>query len=97
MDVKYSFISKMKTILFYYPGSEIGKHCLVAANSTVNGTFDDDTFISGSPAKAVGKLSKMPFFNTNNKRHYPWPHNFSRGLPWSEIGFEKWKIENNYD
>lgn len=72
------------------PGAKIGKHCLVASNSTVSGIFEDDSFISGAPAKRVGKLSKMPFFNSNKKRHYPWPFNFDRGMPWKEIGIENW-------
>ena len=79
------------------PGCSIGRHCLVAANSTVSGSYEDDTFISGSPAKAVGKLSKMPFFNDQNKRHYPWPLHFIRGMPWSESGFENWIISNSHD
>ena len=61
----------------------IGQHCLVGASSTVGGTFEDDSFIHGSPARRIGKLSKMPFFNQQKKRHYPWPQHFDRGMPWS--------------
>jgi len=58
------------------PGCMVGEKSLIAANSTVSGTFESDSFISGSPAKFTGKLSKMPFFNTQGKRHYPWMRNF---------------------
>ncbi len=88
----YTQITTSSVIL---PGSVIGKNCLVGANSTVGGNFDDDTFINGSPAKTIGRLSKMPFFNTENKRHYPWPRNFERGMPWEGEGFENWiKVKN---
>jgi acetyltransferase-like isoleucine patch superfamily enzyme len=83
----YSQVTSSSVIL---PGTIIGKHCLVSANSTVSGSYADDSFISGNPATFKGKLSKMPFFNSNGKRHYPWPINFKRGMPWSEIGYENW-------
>ena len=60
----------------------IGEHCLIGANSTVGGEFGDDLFIYGNPAKSKGTLSKMPFFNQQGKRHYPWPRHFDRGMPW---------------
>ncbi|MFN3874268.1 MAG: acyltransferase, partial [Ignavibacterium sp.] len=79
------------------PGSIIGKHSLISANSTVGGSFDDDSFISGNPAKKIGMLSKMPFFNQKGKRHYPWPYHFKRGLPWAEMGYDEWlkQVEND--
>ena len=73
------------------PGTVIGKHCLTSANSTVGGVYHDDSFISGTPAKRVGQLSKMPFFNDLKKRHYPWPQFFERGMPWEGIGFTEWE------
>lgn len=73
------------------PDTQIGKHSLVAANSAVSGHFTDDSFIAGNPARCVSKLSKTPFFDwETHKRHYPWPKNFKRGMPWNEIGFDKW-------
>lgn len=75
-------------------GTNIGKHCLTAANSTVGGNFEDNVFIAGNPAKVIGALNKMPFFNSEKKRHYPWPYNFERGMPWAGIGFEEWKKDN---
>lgn len=83
----YCQISTSSVLL---PKSEIGESSLVAANSTVGGVYPPDSFISGSPAKKVGTLSKMPFFNNENKRHYPWPFNFDRGMPWRNIGYNNW-------
>jgi acetyltransferase-like isoleucine patch superfamily enzyme len=76
------------------PGCIVGEQSLIAANSAVSGAYEADSFISGSPAKFMGKLSKMPFFNTQGKRHYPWMHNFSRNMPWEQIGYDEW-IKNN--
>lgn len=88
----YSQISVSSVLL---SGAYIGMNSLVAANSTVGGVFKDDSFISGNPARFIGNLSKMPFFNDKNKRHYPWPQNFERGMPWEEIGFESWNKKSN--
>ena len=86
--------SQITTGCILMPGAKIGKNCLTAVQSTVGGNFEDDSFISGSPAKKVGRLSKMPFFNEKGKRHYPWQRFFERGMPWSGIGFNEWlKIE----
>lgn len=76
----YTQIASSSVIL---ANANIGKHCLVGANSTVGGIFEDDSFIHGNPAKYKGKLSQMPFFNQSGKRHYPWPDNFDRGMPWT--------------
>lgn len=92
IGVKIGDYSQITTAAILLPATEIGKYCLVAANSTVGGIYEDDTFISGNPAKAIGKLSKMPFFNTLNKRHYPWPKNFEDGMPWENIGFNNWNL-----
>lgn len=73
------------------PGANVGQNCLVSANSTVGGNFPDDSFISGSPAKLVGKLSKMPFYNKKGRRHYPWQENFDRGMPWQGTNFRIWQ------
>ena len=74
------------------PGTVIGANSLVGANSTVEGYFEDDSFISGSPAKRICTLSKAPLFDLETKkRHYPWPYHFKRGMPWENCGFENWK------
>lgn len=89
--VKIGDFSQISASSVLLPGCVIGKHSLVAANSTVGGEYQDDSFITGSPARVVGRLSKMPFFNSLKKRHYPWPDNFEKGMPWEGIGYESWR------
>ncbi|MEG1543983.1 MAG: hypothetical protein RR382_05590 [Tannerellaceae bacterium] len=85
---KYSQITTGSVLL---PGAIIGENCLIGAHSTVGGSYTDYSFITGSPARIVCDIRKAPFFNLETmKRHYPWPNNFKRGMPWSEIGFEEW-------
>ena len=38
------------------PGTTIGKHCVVAANSVVSGVFDSYSIIAGNPARIITKL-----------------------------------------
>lgn len=81
---------------FLLPGTEIGRHCLVGAQSRVGGKFDDFSFINGSPAKRIMDMRKAPIVNRETKRlQYPWPYNFDRGMPWAGIGFDEWLKENN--
>jgi len=77
----YSQIASSSILL---ANAVIGKHSLVGANSTVGGKFEDDSFIYGSPARRKGVLSKMPFFNKEGRRHYPWPTNYDKGMPWTK-------------
>ena len=73
------------------PGTDLGKHCVVTAQSHVSGNFEDFSFISGNPAKRVADSRKMPLFNNETrKRQYPWPYNFSRNMPWCDCGYEEW-------
>ena len=77
------------------PGAIIGQNCLVGAQSTVGGIFQDNSFINGSPATQICNLDKAPLFNIETrKRHYPWQYNFKRGMPWAEEGFDIWKNNN---
>lgn len=78
------------------PGTEIGKHCLIAAQSKVGGKFEDFSFISGSPARRIMDIRKAPIINKGTKKlQYPWPYNFNRGMPWAGKGFDVWLKENN--
>ena len=38
-------------------GTVLGKHCIIAANSNVKGSFPDNCIIAGNPAKVVKVLS----------------------------------------
>lgn len=96
--VEIDDFSVVTTSSILLPGAKIGKNCLVSANSVVVSKFNDNSFISGSPAKLVCKLDKTPFFNSiTGKRHYPWPNHFERGMPWENIGFEQWSLDNELD
>lgn len=84
----FSVISSATTML---PGAILGKHCLTAANSAVGETYEDYSFIGGTPGHKICDVRKAPFFNAiTKKRHYPWPFNFKRNMPWANSGYEKW-------
>lgn len=95
LGVEIGDFSVITTSSVLLPGTVLGNLNLVSANSTVNGKFTDDSFISGSPAKYVGKLSKMPFFNEFNLRHYPWMKNFNRNMPWKGTSYVEWAKIND--
>ncbi len=77
------------------PATKIGKHCLVGAQSLVGGEHEDYSLIIGNPAKRIKDVRDMISKKTG-RSHYPWPYNFSRGMPWEKIGFDSWKVENGY-
>ena len=80
---------------FILPGTKIGRHCFISAQSRVGGKVEDFSFMHGSPAKRVFDIRKVPRINKETKRRqYPWPYNFDRGMPWAEIGFEQWLALN---
>jgi acetyltransferase-like isoleucine patch superfamily enzyme len=37
-------------------GISVGNHCVIASNSFVNKSVDDNTIVAGNPAKAIGKV-----------------------------------------
>lgn len=78
------------------PATEIGRHCLVGAQSLVGGKYDDYSLIIGNPAKKIKDVREMKSKETGVS-HYPWPQNFDRGMPWSEMGFDIWKQKNGYE
>lgn len=82
--------SQICTSSILMPGVIIGQHSLVGAMSKVASAYEDDSFIEGNPAKTIGRLSKMPFFNQSGKRHYPWPYHYSKNMPWEKLGYEAW-------
>ncbi len=96
IGVKIGNYSQITTGSILLAGTVIGSNCLVGANSTVGGIYDDYSFISGSPSTKICDIRKAPLFNIENgKRHYPWQKNFTRGMPWAEMGFEKWNLSKN--
>lgn len=53
------------------PGSKIGKHCIIGANSVVKGSFPDYSVIAGAPAKIVKRY---------NFKSSQWQHTNSNGI-----------------
>ena len=76
-------------------GANVGRFSLVGASSKVGGIYEDDSFIEGNPARKIGRLSKMPFFNPTGKRHYPWPYHYSTNMPWDGLDFDEWALAND--
>jgi acetyltransferase-like isoleucine patch superfamily enzyme len=76
------------------PGIKIGENCLVGAGSIVTKDVEDYSLVVGSPAKKVRDVREIESREKKGEKHYPWMYNFSRGMPWEGIGFEKWLSEN---
>ncbi|MEN9742676.1 MAG: hypothetical protein RLZZ65_481 [Bacteroidota bacterium] len=71
------------------PGVQIGEHALVGASSVVSKDVDDYMLVIGNPAKPLKDVREIKDRITGES-HYPWPYNFSRGMPWENIGYENW-------
>ncbi len=81
----YTQIAANSTIL---PGVKIGNNCLIGAGSIVNHHIPDYSLAIGSPAKLIMDIRKFVVFGKG--RLYPWMYRFDRGMPWEDIGYEKW-------
>lgn len=84
----FTFIAVNCVIL---PGIEIGKHCLIGASTTVTKDVKDYKVCIGSPGKIVSDIMD---FEIRGIKHYPWPSNFKKGMPWEGIGFDEWNKDN---
>lgn len=78
------------------PDVHIGRHCLIGAQSLVGKDVEDYQLVAGNPAKVIKDVRDLKSKETG-KSHYPWPPQFDRGMPWENIGFEKWKNNNGYE
>lgn len=78
------------------PKTTIGKHSLVGAQSLVGGSYVDYALIAGNPGKFIKDVRELKN-KEKGESHYPWPYNFERGMPWENIGFAKWKLDNGYE
>jgi len=86
----YSIIAVHSVIL---PGISIGKHTLIAANSTVTRNVNDFTMVAGNPAKPIKDIREQ-INKLTGKSHYPWPYFFDRGMPWEGKDYDKWLTKN---
>lgn len=89
----YTQIAVSSVIL---PGVKIGKHCLIGAHTLVAKNVKDNQLIVGNPGKSIGETNQVISKETGLS-HYPWPHNFSRGMPWEDIGYDIWLKLNEND
>lgn len=55
--VKIGADSKIYNNAVILPGTEIGKHCVVGANSVVKGVFPDFCILAGVPARIVKRYN----------------------------------------
>lgn len=81
----YTQIAAHSTIL---PGVKIGSNCLIGVGSIVNHNIPDYSLAIGNPAKLVMDIRKFAVLGKG--RLYPWMHRFDRGMPWENLGYEKW-------
>lgn len=81
--------SQVSTGSILLPGVKIGKHCLIGANSVVSKNVDDYMLVLGTPAKSIKDVRDIVDRETGES-HYPWPYRFDRGMPWADIGYDKW-------
>ena len=63
------------------PGVTIKEGALIGANSLVSRDVDEDTLVSGSPAKYICKTKKIKLKDGSNESAYPWRRHFHRGYP----------------
>ncbi len=77
------------------PGINIGKHCLIGAQSLVNKNVADYSLVSGNPISINRDIRDLKSKETGDS-YYPWPKNFHRGMPWSENEFDEWLLKSKY-
>jgi acetyltransferase-like isoleucine patch superfamily enzyme len=85
----YTFIAVNCVVL---PGVSIGAHCLIGASSTVTRNVNDYTVCFGSPCKIISDIRD---FEINGIKHYPWPNNFDKGMPWENMKYDEWSKKND--
>ncbi|MBL4796445.1 MAG: hypothetical protein JKY50_03430 [Oleispira sp.] len=74
----FAVIATMSVIL---PGATIAKGVLVGAHSSLKGNTEPDMIYAGSPAKKIGRTSKIKLHNDSSMSAYPWRKHFKRGYP----------------
>lgn len=61
---------------------KVGANCLIGAASVIAKSFDDFSFILGSPAYRKGDVREIK--SESGEPLYPWKDRFSRGMPWQD-------------
>lgn len=83
---KYAVVASACTIL---PGVEIGEGAVIGAHSLVKKNVFRGILVSGNPARDICPANKIIDTRTGRKA-YPWQKVFGRGMPWADIGYDKW-------
>ena len=47
------------------------------------------SLVVGNPAQYIKDIREIKS-KKNREKHYPWPYNFERGMPWEGIGYDTW-------
>jgi acetyltransferase-like isoleucine patch superfamily enzyme len=71
------------------PGIQVNEHALIAAHSVVSKDVEKYSLVAGNPAKFIKDVREVKSRETGLP-HYPWPNSFKRGMPWEDLGFDKW-------
>lgn len=87
---EYAVIATMSVIL---PGVTIGSGALVGAGSIVSKDVVAEMVVVGNPSKEICHTSKIKD-KTTGEQIYPWQNNFTRGMPWAELGYNNWLKES---
>lgn len=74
----YVVVAVKSTLL---PGVRIGRGSFIAAHSLVGNSVDENSLVSGAPAKVICKASDMRLKGNLKVRAYPWINRFTRGYP----------------
>ena len=78
------------------PGLTVGAGALVGAGAIVTKNIEQGMVAVGNPAKAVCHTERITD-NVTGEKVYPWQYTFDRGMPWQDIGYEKWEKEQQRD
>lgn len=82
----YSIISTHCLLL---PGVRIGEHCLVGAYTMVTKDIPNYQVVLGAPGRVIKDIREVRD-RVSGESHYPWPHRFSKHMPWEGIGYDNW-------
>lgn len=74
------------------PGIRIGEGSLVGAQSLVRKDVAPETVVAGNPAKEICSIYDIKNKETG-EQVYPWREHFTRGMPWENVGYDRWFVE----
>lgn len=87
----FAVIATMVVIL---PGVHVGQDALIGAMANVREDVAPGAVVVGNPAKQVTTVDQIKNRFTGSPV-YPWREHFGRGMPWEELGYEKWLLADH--